>query len=83
MVQRIDALNPLAKVFAKDETQQESALQLTLAKAQTWLSLACPTLNDYELSLFTSVLHELYKTREQVILSEVLEACQISFLKEI
>lgn len=70
------ALNPLAKVFAKDDTQQESALQLTLAKAQTWLSLACPTLNDYELSLFTSVLHELYKTREQVILGEVLEACQ-------
>lgn len=76
------ALNPLAKVFAKDETQQESALQLTLAKAQTWLSLACPTLNDYELSLFTSVLHELYKTREQVILSEVLEACQTKLAKE-
>lgn len=75
------ALNPLAKVFAKDETQQESALQLTLAKAQTWLSLACPTLNDYELSLFTSVLHELYKTREQVILSEVLEACQTKLSK--
>ena len=76
------ALNPLAKVFAKDETQQESALQLTLAKAQTWLSLACPTLNDYELSLFTSVLHELYKTREQVILSEVLEACQMKLSKD-
>ena len=75
------ALNPLAKVFAKDDTQQESALQLTLAKAQTWLSLACPTLNDYELSLFTSVLHELYKTREQVILSEVLEACQSKLSK--
>ena len=75
------ALNPLAKVFAKDETQQESALQLTLAKAQTWLSLACPTLNDYELSLFTSVLHELYKTREQVILSEVLAACQSKLSK--
>lgn len=75
------ALNPLAKVFAKDDTQQESALQLTLAKAQTWLSLACPTLNDYELSLFTSVLHELYKTREQVILGEVLEACQIKLSK--
>ena len=76
------ALNPLAKVFAKDETQQESALQLTLAKAQTWLSLVCPTLNDYELSLFTSVLHELYKTREQVILSEVLEACQMKLSKD-
>ncbi|MDO5792681.1 MAG: hypothetical protein Q4Q00_00640 [Turicibacter sp.] len=75
------ALNPLAKVFAKDDTQQESALQLTLAKAQTWLSLACPTLNDYELSLFTSVLHELYKTREQVILSEVLAACQSKLSK--
>lgn len=76
------ALNPLAKIIAKDESQQESSLQLTLAKAQTWLSLACPTLNDYELSLFTNVLHELYQEREQVILSDVLEVCKLKFETE-
>ena len=39
------ALNPLAKVFAKDETQQESALQLNVSKSSNMVKFS---LSDFE-----------------------------------
>ncbi len=69
------ALNPLAIVLAVDEDQD--IMQETLNKARTWLSLAIPSLDDVQLSIFTKTLKSLYESGiEEVILSDVLHELQ-------
>lgn len=69
------ALNPLAMVLAVDEDQ--NVMQETLNKAETWLSLALPSLDAVQLSIFKKTLKSLYEAgAKEVILSDVLEQIQ-------
>lgn len=63
-------LNPLAKTYSlKDD---ESEIEASLSKAETFMRIIAPALTDHEISLFGNLLKPIYEIKDEPIFSDVL-----------
>lgn len=67
-------LNPLARTYSlKDD---ESEIEASLSKAETFMRIIAPTLTDHEIALFGVLLKPIYEVKEEPIFSDVLSVIE-------